>query len=173
MDLPCGFTDDFLADLPYDPSVLLFDRIESIDIEARTIVCRMPTDRPLPFTSEQRVHPVKHPRHVSGGVIVHATGMLGFVHVYHLHGFRHADGWTGYGTNIHKAVFRKLVPPGLPLICRCQEVRHRRMGDKAYATYRFEFRHDGDLAYESEQSAMWIRTGEQGGGPASPRSSGD
>ncbi len=157
MDLPCEFTREFLDDLPYDPAVLLFDRIEAIDAASKTIVCRMPTDRALPFTDSQRVHPAKHPRHVAGGVLVHATGMLGFIHVHYLHGLRHADGWTGYGTNIHRAVFRKLVPPGLPLICTCREVKHRKLGDRSYATYRFEFRHDGDIAYESEQSAMWLK----------------
>lgn len=159
MDLPATFSQEFLDDLPYDPEVLLFDRIESIEVSSKTVVCRMPTDRALPFTDAQRAHPVKHPRHVAGGVLVHATGMLGFIHVHYLHGMRHADGWTGYGTNIHRAVFRKLVPPGLPLICSCTELKHRKMGDKSYATYRFEFRHDGDLAYESEQSAMWLKAG--------------
>lgn len=157
MDCPYCFDQEFLDDLPYEPRVLLLDRIESFDEQARVMVCRMPTDQPMPFTDAQRVHPIKHPHHVSGAAMVHVTGMLGFVHVYYMHGLRHADGWTGYGTHVHKAVFRKLVPPGTPMLCQCKEVRARFMGERVFVTYEFEYRHEGDIAYESKQSAMWVK----------------
>lgn len=157
MITPAPFDQAFLDELLYDPSVLMLDRIEELDVEAKRIVCRWPTDRPMPLTDAQRVCGQLHPRHVSGGVMVHVTAMLGFAHVYYLHGLRRSDGWTGYGTNIHRAAFRKLVEPGLPLICSCTELRARRMPGRMYCTYRYEFRHDGALAYESEQSAMWLR----------------
>jgi len=32
------------------------------------------------------------------------------------------------------------------------------MGDRIFVTYEFEYRHEGDVAYESKQSAMWINT---------------
>jgi hypothetical protein len=102
-ETPCDFDPEFLADLPYDPSVLMFDRILEIDREQSRVVCRMPTDQPIPFTQQQRAHPDRHPRHVAGAALIHATGMLGFVHAYHLLGVRHSGGWIGYGTHIHKA----------------------------------------------------------------------
>lgn len=159
MQLPAPFDQAFLDDMPYDPSVLMLDRIEELDRETKRIVCRMPTDRPMPFTNDQRVHEVKHPLHVSGAVMVHVTGMLGFVHQYYIHERRHADGWTGYGTHIRDAVFRKMAVPGEPLSCACTETRVIKLGDKLFCTYLFEFRQGGELAYESKQSAMWIRAG--------------
>lgn len=153
---PTPFDAAFLADLPYDPSVLFLVAIEDLDRDGSRIVCRMPTDRELPLTAAQRAHDTHHPRHVSGGLLVHVTGMLGFVHAYHLEGLRHADGWIGYGTHIRNAVFRKLVPPGNAISCACTQTAIRRGARRP--TYRFELRHEGVLAYESEQSAMWVKT---------------
>lgn len=158
LQCPCEFEQAFLDDMPYEPRVLLLDRIEKFDPEQRVVVCRMPTDVPMPFTDAQRAHPIKHPRHVSGAAMVHVTGMLGFVHVYYMHGFRHADGWIGYGTHVNRASFRKLVTPGAPLICECREVKARFMGKRVFVTYDFCFLHEGEVAYESNQSAMWIKT---------------
>ena len=158
MQCPHEFEQAFLDDLPYEPRVLLLDRIESFDTTSRTFVCRMPTDTPMPFTDAQRNHPIKHPHHVSGAAMIHVTGTLGFVHLYYMLNRRHADGWIGYGTNIHKAVFRKLVPPGKPMLCQCKETRARIMGERIFVTYEFEYRHEGDIAFESKQSAMWFNT---------------
>lgn len=77
---PWSFDEAFLADLPYSPEVLFFDAILAIDADKRSVVCRMPTHADLPITRSQRAHPKRHPRHVAGAVMVHATGMLGFVH---------------------------------------------------------------------------------------------
>jgi 3-hydroxymyristoyl/3-hydroxydecanoyl-(acyl carrier protein) dehydratase len=160
-DMPRPFDEAFLADLPYDPEVLMFDEILDIDETDNRVVCRMPTDRPLPFTISQRAHPIRHPRHVAGGTLVHASGMLGFVHAYYLHGLRHADGWIGYGTHIYQVVFRKLVPPGEPIIASCKEIRARRGATRQFVKYTFEFHHEGDLCYQGEQSAMWTKITEQ------------
>jgi hypothetical protein len=156
--LPAPFDDEFLADLPYDPSVLFFDRLLEVDLAAKLVRCSMPTDVSLPLTDAQRHHPVRHPKHVAGGVLVHATGMLGFVHAYHVLGLRHRDGWIGYGTHLHSAVFRKLVEPGEPLEATCRTVRQRLGKSRHFVRYAFEFRRDGALCYESEQSAVWIDT---------------
>jgi len=157
MDFPAPFTQDFLDNLLYLPEVLFFDRIESLDLVEKKVVCRMPTDRPLPLTDSQRVHPTLHPRHVAGAIMIHCTAMLGFVHAFHIHGLRHDQGWTGYGAQILKASFRKLVPPGDPLICSCVETKVRKMGNKIFSTYHFDFRLNGELAYESDQTAMWLK----------------
>ena len=156
--LPAPFDDEFLADLPYDPRVFFLDRLLAVDREASVVRCRMPTDRPLPLTDDQRAHDVHHPRHVAGGLMVHVTGMMGFVHAYYVLGLRHREGWIGYGTHIHDAVFRKLVVPGSPLEVSCRTVRQRLGRERHMIRYAFAFEHEGKLAYQSEQTAVWMRT---------------
>lgn len=154
---PSAFEPDFLADLPYDPAVLLFDRLTAIDADANRVVCRMPTDRPIPFMVDQRAHPERHPRHVAGAAMIHATGMLGFVHAYYLLGLRHREGWIGYGTHIHAATFRKLVPPGEPIECTCTASKVRLGRSRHIVRYSFEFQHEGEVCYKGDQSALWTR----------------
>jgi hypothetical protein len=156
---PGPFEPDFLADLPYDPEVLLFDQLLDVNVDASLVACRMPTDRPMPFTSSQRVDPVRHPRHVAGAALIHATGMIGFVHAHYVLGLRHRDGWIGYGTHIHKGVFRKLVEPGAPIVATCQATRVRSGKTRHFIRYRLEFRHEGALAYEGDQTAVWMLAG--------------
>ncbi len=153
---PYTFDQAFLDDLPYGPDVLFLDRIEEISRETNTVICRMPTDRPMPITDSQRVHPVRHPKHVAGAVMVHATGMLGFVHAYYILGLRHRDGWIGYGTHIHRVVFRKLVTPGAPIIAKCTVVKQRLGKERHMIRYVFDFRHEGQRCYEGEQTAVWM-----------------
>ena len=162
---PGPFDAAFLDDMPYDPSVLMFDEIVAIDPARSLISCRMPTARPLPLTDAQRAHPRRHPRHVAGGLLVHATGMLGFVHGYFLLGLRHADGWIGYGTHIHAASFRKLVSPGTPIVAECAATRVRGGDARKMVRYRFTFTHEGDVCYEGDQTAMWLRVDDQPPGP--------
>ena len=152
-----GFDAAFLADLPYDPEVLLFDQLLSVDAEASRVRCRMPTDRPIPFTIHQRAHAERHPRHVAGAAMIHATGMLGFVHAYYLLGLRHAEGWIGYGTHIHGATFRKLVSPGAPIDCTCTATKVRLGRTRHVIRYSFEFVHEGDVCYQGDQSAVWTK----------------
>ncbi len=153
---PCAFDEEFLADLPYSPEVLFFDELSEIDADKRLIRCRMPTDRPMPITDAQRHHPIRHPKHVAGAVMVHATGMLGFVHAYYLLGLRHRDGWIGYGTHMHRAVFRKLVSPGTPIEATCIATRQRIGTVRHMIRYSFEFRHEGQICYEGDQTAVWM-----------------
>jgi hypothetical protein len=157
---PSRFDEDFLRDCPYGPEVLFFDELSSVDVSASSIRCRMPTDQPMPFTSSQRVHPTRHPRHVAGAVIIHATGSLGFIHAYYVLGLRHHEGWVGYGTHIHRGVFRKLVTPGTPIDATCVGTRIRRGATRIMARYTFEFRHEGAICYEGDQTAVWIKTDE-------------
>jgi hypothetical protein len=153
---PHRFDAEFLADLPYDPSVLFFDELTEIDPARGLVRCRMPTDVPMPFVDAQRAHPALHPRHVAGAVMVHATGMLGFVHAYYLLGLRHRDGWIGYGTHIHRVVFRKLVSPGIPIDATCIATRSRLGKRRHMIRYSFEFRHEGAVCYEGDQTAVWM-----------------
>ena len=87
----------FIDDCPYGPGGMLLDAILVVDRDKSLVRVRMPTHDDLPLTREQRVHPLKHPRHVSGGLMVHMTGMAGFAHAYYVLDLRHSDGWIGYG----------------------------------------------------------------------------
>src|SRR5258707_15889858 len=130
---------EFVADCPYGPGGLLIDELLLVDAERSLVRARMPTFDELPLTREQRAHPVRHPRHVAGGLMVHMTGMLGFVHAYYVLGLRHADGWVGYGAKIHSARFKALAPPGEPLILECRAKQMRRGDTSVFARYEFAF----------------------------------
>ncbi len=154
----------FVDDCPYGPEALLIDEIVEVDLAAGRVVASMPSHEDLPLTRSQKVHPTRHPRHVNGGLMVHMTGMLGFVHAYHVLGLRHRDGWIGYGARIHEARFLALAKPGTPLTLMAQALRNRRMKDSILTRYRFEFRQGDTLVYESEQTAMWMRVSDEEAG---------
>lgn len=154
----------FVDDCPYAPDGLLIDDIVSIDKEKGEVIARMPVHEELPLTRSQRVHPVRHPRHLSGGLMVHMTGMLGFVHAYYVLGLRHAEGWIGYGAKIHEARFLALARPGTHVELKGWATRSRRMNESIMVRYSFEFRQGETLIYTGDQTAMWARV--TGDGPA-------
>jgi 3-hydroxymyristoyl/3-hydroxydecanoyl-(acyl carrier protein) dehydratase len=151
---------EFVADCPYGPGGLLLDEILEIDRENHFVRVRMPTYDELPLTREQRAHPVRHPRHVSGGLMVHMTGMVGFVHAYYVLGLKHSEGWIGYGGRIYDARFRALARPGEPLVLECKVSHVRRTDTTVFARYAFKFFQGETLVYTGEQSAMWMRVAE-------------
>ena len=147
----------FVADCPYGPEGLLIDEVISIDHEGHRVVARMPTHEDLPLTREQRAHPVFHPRHVSGGLMVHMTGMVAFVHSYYVLGLRHSEGWIGYGGRIHSARFKALAKPGPPLLLECKATQMRRTPKQVLARYDLRFTQEGVLVYEGDQTALWMK----------------
>lgn len=151
---------DFMADCPYGPDAICIDEIVDIDREANVLRARMPTHADLPITRDQRAHPVRHPRHVSGGLMVHLTGILGFMHTYFVLGLRHADGWIGYGGRIYDARFAALarIGPALDLEVRATKLRQSR--DRVFGRYEFRFTQEETLIYEGDQAAMWMRVTE-------------
>jgi hypothetical protein len=152
----------FVADCPYGPDGLLLDDVVAIDRDASSIVATMPTRPDLPLTREQRAHPDRHPHHVSGALMIHATGILGFAHAYFVLELRHADGWIGYGTHIHEARFRRMGKIGPPMRLECAATSVRRIKGSILARYRFRFEQDGDLVYQGDQSALWSRVASAG-----------
>lgn len=147
----------FVDDCPYEPEAILFDDIVELDAEAGRLVATMPTHDSLPLTALQRAHPVRHPRHVSGAVLVHVTGMLGFAHAYYVLGLRHAEGWIGYGTHIHFARYGRLARIGPRLRLECRGLGKKSLRGSVYVRYAFRFEQDGAVVYESEQGAVWRR----------------
>ncbi|MCX5746286.1 MAG: hypothetical protein NT062_27730 [Proteobacteria bacterium] len=147
----------FVADCPYEPTAVLIDDIVSCDPATSTIVARLPTHDDLPLTRDQRAHPVRHPRHVAGGLMVHLTGILGFAHAYYLLELRHHDGWIGYGTHIHAGRFRRMGKIGPPMLLSCQALSVRRIRGVIVPRYRFVFTQDGEAIYEAEHSAIFTQ----------------
>ncbi|MCK6550547.1 hypothetical protein L6R52_32215 [Myxococcota bacterium] len=145
----------FVADCPYGPEGLLIDEILEVDPERSYVRATMPTHEELPLTREQRAHELRHPRHVSGGLMVHMTGMLGFAHAYYVLGLRHSDGWIGYGVKIYEARFVTIARPGPKLVLECTAKRVRRADKSAFGRYTFKFTQEDRLVYEGDQSAMW------------------
>ena len=165
MTFPADVPQEFLDDCPYAPGGFLIDRILAIDPEKHVVLARMPTHADLPITREQRAHPVRHPRHVSGGLMVHMTGMVAFVHSYFVLGLRHADGWIGYGGRIHSAKFKNLARPGEPLVLECTVTKIRQRERRVVARYGFRFFQNETIIYEGDQTAMWMKIDESTGGP--------
>jgi len=159
---------EFVADCPYAAEAILFDDIVELDRESGRLVARMPTHDHLPLTELQRVHPARHPRHVSGALMIHLTGMLGFAHAYFLLGMRHADGWIGFGTNIHEARYGRLATIGPPLLLECRATQVRRIRGSVYIKYAFRFEQDDAVVYESQQGAVWRRITPESDGESRP-----
>jgi hypothetical protein len=149
-----------VADALYFPGGLLIDEVLEVDLAKSLVRVRMPTHEDLPITREQRVHPTRHPRHVSGGLMVHMTGVAGFVHSYYVLGIRHAEGWTGYGVRIHSARFHAIAPPGEPIEITAWSTQLRRGPERILGRYSFRFTQAGKLVYEGDQTAMWLRVPE-------------
>jgi hypothetical protein len=147
----------FVADCPYGPEGLLIDELLRVDRDASLVVARMPTHDDLPLTREQRTHPVRHPRHVSGGLMVHMTGMVAFLHAYYVLDLRHADGWIGYGGRIHSARFKALARPGEPMELECKATQVRQTPKSVLGRYDFRFLQAGVLVYEGDQTALWSK----------------
>jgi hypothetical protein len=147
----------FVADCLYGPEALLLDEILQVDKDKGFVRARMPTHENLPLTREQRVDSVRHPRHVSGGLMVHMTGVMGFVHFYYVLGHRASDGWTGFGVRIHAARFHALARIGEPMILEATATRIRALGNKIFARYDMKFTQGEKLVYEGDQSALWLK----------------
>jgi 3-hydroxymyristoyl/3-hydroxydecanoyl-(acyl carrier protein) dehydratase len=147
----------FLDDCPYLEDGVLIDEILEIRKEDGFVSVSMPTHAELPITRTQRAHPVRHPRHVSGGLMVHMTGMVAFVHAYYVLGLRHSDGWVGYGARIRAARFHALARPGDPLTLTCKPTQLRRGDKTVLARYDFRFFQRETLVYEGDQTALWTR----------------
>jgi hypothetical protein len=147
----------FLADCPYAPDAVLLDEILEVDVPASRVRARMPTSAELPLTRDQRTHPERHPRHVSGGLMIHMTGIIGFVHAYYVLGLRHGEGWIGYGTHIHGGRFKKMGAIGEPLVLETTATRVRRIRGAIVGTYQMRFTQGPELVYEGEHGSIFTQ----------------
>jgi hypothetical protein len=153
-------TEDFFEDCPYLRGGLLIDALLEVDRERSKVRVRMPTHEDLPLTREQRAHPVRHPRHVSGGLLVHMTGVAGMVHAYYVLDLRHREGWIGYGGAIHRARFKNLAHTGEPIEIVCTAKQLRKRERTVVARYELVFTQAGKEIYFGDQTAMWMKVEE-------------
>jgi hypothetical protein len=149
---------DLVRDCLYDESGLFFDEVLSIDREASVIRLRMPTHPDLPLTRSQRVDPERHPRHVSGGLMVHMSAMVGFAHAFYCLDVRRAEGWVGYGAIIHKVRYPHLARIGEPLVLEGRATHVKRGATRLVVRYAFLFEQAGVAVYEGDQTAVWSRS---------------
>jgi 3-hydroxymyristoyl/3-hydroxydecanoyl-(acyl carrier protein) dehydratase len=161
--------EELRADCPYGPGGFLIDEILEIDAKSDFVRARMPTTDDDPITREQRAHPVRHPRHVSGALMIHMTGMIAYVHTYCVLGLRHADGWVGYGGRIYSARFKALARPGEPLVLECKATQMRKSEDTLFARYEFRFFQNTTEVYQGDQSALWMRVKDSEASLSPPR----
>jgi len=150
----------FTKDCLYMPDGLLIDDVLTVDREQSLVRVRMPTHAGLPLTNTQRVDPIVHPRHVSGGLMVHMTGVAAFAHFYYVLGLRHSDRWTGYGVRIQDARFHSMGKVGPPMILECKAIRQRKRGKRLLMEYQFHFFQEEKLVYEGRQTALWLHVPE-------------
>ena len=148
--------DRFLDSFLYREEAFLIDEIVSIDPDANAIHARLDTLRDLPFAALQRTHD-GHPAHVAAGEILMATGSLGCLHAWCFHGCRWDEGWAGFGNRIHRADFKEIVRRGPPLELHSHETRTRTGTSRIVIRYAFEFRQEGRLAYQGDQTAMFVK----------------
>ena len=141
----------------YEPEPCLLEEILEIDPDESLVRLTFGSDTGQPITSSQRVGP-DHPAHVAGALMIHLTGAAGFVHAYYVLGLRHRDGWVGFGTHIHRAVFRKLITPGESFEMTCKATRVRPGAKRYMVRYDIEVRSGGARCYQGDQSAAWMRS---------------
>jgi hypothetical protein len=153
----------FVADCPYLPEGLFIDEIVEVDREASRVVVSMPTHAELPLTRTQRVHPQRHPRHVNGGLMVHMTGIAGFVHAYYVLDLRHSEGWVGYGGRIRAARYHALAEIGEPIRIEVTATQAKIGATRGVARYDFRMSQRDELVYTSDQTAMWLKVEESAG----------
>ena len=146
--------DDFERECLYAPSQWYVHDVLKIDRETHEIVALLDTTRIGALVEAQQPHP-GHPPHVPGAVAIQLTGTLGNLHAVYVLGLRPSQGWVGYGTQVKHARFHKIGRIGPPVLASAIAKKRRNFRGAWFLDYQFEFTQDGELVYESEQSAVW------------------
>lgn len=151
-----GFPDDFVRECLYEPSHWFLHELRELDPQTRRVVGVLDTTRLGGYDDAQRmVGP--HERHVPGAVAIQITGTLGNLHATYVVGLRPSEGWVGYGTHVKEARFRRLARIGPPVVAALTEQKRRQWQGSWFLTYGFRFEQEGEVVYESEQTAVWRR----------------
>jgi hypothetical protein len=155
-DRPIVFDEEFFRGFPYKPGGFFIDRLLEIDRGERRIVCEMETKgRSFPFVGEQRHHEILFPPHLPGAVIIHLTGVMGMIAAQVLLDLRYDKGWSGYGSRIHKAEFKRLVTLGPPVALESTIAGDIRRAGMVILRFEFRFYQEGALFYFGDQTAVY------------------
>jgi hypothetical protein len=147
---------DFEQESLYLPSHWYVHDVIEIDREAQRVVGVVDTTRLGDLVAAQRPWPGHQP-HLPGAVAIQVTGTLGNLHAVYVLGLRPTQGWVGYGTHVNRARFWRMGLIGPPILAIATAQRSRQMRGTWFVEYAFRFEQQGEVVYESEQSAAWRR----------------
>jgi hypothetical protein len=148
--------DDFGEQSLYTSDHWYVHDLLELDAASGRVVALTDTTRLGPMVEGQKPWPGQ-PKHVPGTVMIQITGTLGNLHAVYVLGLRMTDGWVGFGVGIDEARFRGVGRIGPPLRVMAEADRVRRMKERFFVRYRFEFQQEDSVIYESTQSAVWHR----------------
>lgn len=148
--------DDFPAECLYAPDHWFVHDVLKIDPETHEVVGVIDTTRLGSLVDAQQPWP-GHVPHLPGAIAIHVTGTLGNLHAVYAMGLRPSQGWVGFGTHVKSARFRKIGTIGPPVIASAVAHRRRQLRGTWFLEYRFSFSQNGEIVYESEQTAVWSR----------------
>lgn len=147
----------FLETFLYREEAFLISEVTKLDSDERSIEAWLDTKTFLPMASLQRTSE-EHPAHVSVAELMMLTGSLGCMHAWFFHGCRWDEGWSGFGSRIHRADFKSLAAIGPPLRLESKETRTRIGAERLVIRYEFHFWQDEDrLVYYGDQTAMFFK----------------
>jgi len=151
-----GLPDDFARESLYTPDHWYLHDLVELDREGHRIIGWTDTTRLGALVDAQQDWP-GHPKHVPGAVAVQLTGTLGNLHAAYILDLRPSEGWVGFGTHMKKARFRRMGTIGEPMISHMTCTRHRKLRGTWFLDYEFRFEQQGEVLYESLQTAAWVR----------------
>lgn len=154
VSLPPDALQAFEAESLYAPAAWFVHRLVSLSEDE--LRATMDTNRIGWLVGQQVVLP-GHPAHLPAAVAIQCTGTLGQLYAVYGMGLRRHDGWTGFGTHIHRARFRRMGEIGPPLDLRLRCTRKRTLMGTRFCDFEFLFEQQGEAVYESHQTAAWRR----------------
>jgi 3-hydroxymyristoyl/3-hydroxydecanoyl-(acyl carrier protein) dehydratase len=155
VQIPADWKTDFARESLYLPEAWFIDELLLLDEVAGVIRARTDTTRLGFLVDAQRELP-GHDKHLPGAVAIQITGTLGQLHATYLLGLRPSEGWVGFGTHLKKARFPRMGRIGPPLEVEARVLRSRKLRNTVFSEYAFAFTQEGELVYESEQTAAFF-----------------
>ncbi len=161
---------DFASECLYTEETWYIRDILELEPEGKRVVVQIDTARMTHLVGSQVVRP-GHPRHVPAALMVQLTGTLGNLHAVYGMGCRMSEGWVGYGTGIRNARFPSIGLIGPDFIATMDVTRVRKLGERRFVEYRFNYDQEGRTIYMADHTALWI-PGHLVPGQGSPESGG-
>lgn len=150
------FPPEFEREALYDPAHWYVHDVLELDADAHRVVGLVDTARLGALVEAQRPWP-GHERHLPGAIAMQITGTLGNLHAVCVMGLRASEGWVGFGTHVRDARFRKAGLIGPPIRAAAEAHRRRQLRGTWFLDYRFRYEQEGEVVFESEQTAVWTR----------------